>query len=397
MPKINPGIMKWARETSKLTIEEAVEKLGIKDARGIVAIDRLKVLESGSKNPTRPMIKKMAKLYHRPLITFYMSFPPRKGDRGEDFRTLPDFYSEFEDALLDVLIRDVKARQSMVRAIMEDEEDVIPLEFVGSAKVTDGIDSLLSVVENVLNLTKREYRKKSSPEEAFNLMREKAEDVGIFVLLIGNLGSYHTAIDLELFRGFSLSDDLAPFIIINDQDAYAAWSFTLLHELVHICLGQTGISGARAEKGIEQFCNDVAGEFLLPEAELDEIAVNDNTSFEEAVQIISKYAYEYNISSTMVSYKLFRYKRIDYDRWEQLRLKFINLWGKSKETRRIKAKQKKGGPSYYVLKQHRVGKALINFVGNMIDAGMITPTKASKVLGVKAKNVQSLVEVVRYS
>jgi len=39
--------------------------------------------------------------------------------------------------------------------------------------------------------------------------------VGIFVLLIGDLGSYHTAFDLEVFRGFALSDDIAPFIIIK--------------------------------------------------------------------------------------------------------------------------------------------------------------------------------------
>jgi Zn-dependent peptidase ImmA (M78 family) len=35
--------------------------------------------------------------------------------------------------------------------------------------------------------------------------------------------------------------------------------------MVHIWLGQTGISNNVYEKGIEQFCNDVAWEFLLPQ------------------------------------------------------------------------------------------------------------------------------------
>jgi hypothetical protein len=35
-----------------------------------------------------------------------------------------------------------------------------------------------------------------------------------------------------VFRGFAPADDLAPFIVINDNDP--AHSFTLLHELVHI-------------------------------------------------------------------------------------------------------------------------------------------------------------------
>ncbi|MBN2185602.1 MAG: ImmA/IrrE family metallo-endopeptidase [Candidatus Krumholzibacteriota bacterium] len=397
MPNVNPNIIKWARETSKLSINEAVEKLGIKDARGVSAEDRLKALESGAENPSRPMLKKMAKAYHRPLVVFYMSSPPRKGDRGEDFRSLPDVYSEFEDALLDVLIRDIKARQSIVRAILEDEEDISPLQYVGASKISDGRASLLEMVESVLEFDKQEFRKQKGPEQAFNLLREKAENAGLFVLLIGNLGSYHTAINLELFRGFSLADDLAPFIVINDQDAYAAWTFTLIHELVHILLGQTGVSGAKTDNRIEKFCDDVAGEFLLSDEEISAITISDDWPIEDTIQMIGRFAYEHNVSSTMVAYKLFRSDRISYERWERLRHEFRSLWQKSKETRRIKARQSKDGPSYYVVKQHRVGKALINFIGNMIDAGMITSTKASKVLGVKAKNVQPLIEAVRFS
>ena len=44
MPRINPEILVWARETAGLTPEEAVKKLGIADAHGVVAIDRLAAL-----------------------------------------------------------------------------------------------------------------------------------------------------------------------------------------------------------------------------------------------------------------------------------------------------------------------------------------------------------------
>jgi len=73
--------------------------------------------------PSRPLLVKMAKQYRRPLLVFYMSKPPRKGDRGSDFRTLPEDYSTVENALLDALIRDVAARQSMVRATLEEQEE----------------------------------------------------------------------------------------------------------------------------------------------------------------------------------------------------------------------------------------------------------------------------------
>ena len=98
MPAVNPTIIKWARETAGLTIDEAVRKLGINDTKVSRAADRLAELESGAKPPTRPMLVKMAKQYRRPLLTFYLSDVPRKGDRGQDFRTLPEGHDSGADA-----------------------------------------------------------------------------------------------------------------------------------------------------------------------------------------------------------------------------------------------------------------------------------------------------------
>ena len=62
--------------------------------------------------------------------------------------------------------------------------------------------------------------------------------------LAGDLGSYHTELSADVFRGFAISDKVAPFIVINDKDARAARSFTLVHELAHIWLDESGVSGA---------------------------------------------------------------------------------------------------------------------------------------------------------
>ncbi len=115
------------------------------------------------------------------------------------------------------------------------------------------------------------------------LLRSKVEAVGIFVLLIGNLGSHHTAISVEAFRGFALADTVAPFIVINDQDAAVAWSFTLLHELAHLWLGKTGVSGRRPDAQIEKFCNDVAALILLPQHELPAIGITNSMDKSEVV------------------------------------------------------------------------------------------------------------------
>ena len=393
MPKVNPDIMRWARETAGLTIEEAAKKIDLHEARGVSAVNRLVALESGDDEPTRSLLTKMAKQYRRPLLTFYMTAPPRKGDRGQDFRTLPEDYSDTDEALLDALIRDVKARQGMVRAMLEDEEETEPLPFVGSMKMSQGKFAVLSSIQKILPFDRAEFYAQSSPSDAFRLLRNRVESVGIFVLLIGNLGSYHTAIDLETFRGFALADEIAPFVIINDQDAGQAWSFTLLHELVHIWLGQTGVSGLRAERSIEKFCNDIASEFLLPTSDIKQLNIDDKTDTHSAQTQISEFAFEKNLSASMVVYKLYRMGTIDFDKWKLISQNFRKMWIDQRNERRIKAhEEKRNLPIYYPYRRRSVGQALIKLVSSMLHAGEITTLKAGKILGIKAQNVQNLLD-----
>ena len=40
-----------------------------------------------------------------------------------------------------------------------------------------------------------------------------------------------------------------------------------------------------------------------------------------------------------------------------------------------------GGPNYYIVRRHRLGAALLNFVARNMSEGVLTPTRASKLLG----------------
>ena len=392
MPQVNCEILSWARETAGLTPEEAVRKLDIREARGVSAVERLAALEAGDDTPTRPMLVKMAKHYRRPLLVFYMSAPPRKGDRGQDFRTLPMGRSTATDVFLDVLIRGIRARQSMVKAVLEDADEAEPLPFVGSSVMSEGVPNILASIRETLGVDLADFRSKADSGDAFALLRAGAEAAGVFVLLISNLGSHHTTIDLETFRGFALADEVAPFVIINDQDAKPAWSFTLLHELAHIWLGVTGVSGENAEVAVEAFCNEVAGKFLLPEDELDQLSVNDATNFDTAQARISEFAGERNLSRSMVAYKLYRAGMIGRAKWQHLNTAFREQWLQARADRRERSRDQDSGPNYYVVRQHRVGTALINLVRRMVTAGDLTTSKAGKVLGVKPKNVHTLID-----
>ncbi|MFL6605753.1 MAG: ImmA/IrrE family metallo-endopeptidase [Steroidobacteraceae bacterium] len=384
MPAVNQKILKWARETSGMTLEEAAKALDI------TRPERLEALEAGTEHPSRPVLLKMAKEYRRPLLTFYLSHPPRRGDRGQDFRTLPPDRSVEHDADLDALIRDLKGRQSLVRSIIEEEDEPSPLRFIGSRKLSDGVTAVVRDIEKLLRIDLAHYRSKKDYNDAFAYLRERAEASGIFVLLVGNLGTHHSAIPVSMFRGFAIADRIAPFVVINDQDAHPAWTFTLLHEIAHLFLGATGISGARAEKDIERFCNDVAGEFLVPTEELAQLQVNDNTKQPIAIERITEFAKERFLSRAMVAYKLFRGRRINRETWKALDGAFHQMWLAEREKYKAQARRAETGPSYYVVRRHRVGKALLNLVSRTMDAGNLTPVKAAKVLGVKPRSVYPL-------
>lgn len=388
MPAVNPEILTWARETSGLSLDDAARKLQIA-AGG----ERLAEYEAGSREPTRPMLVRMAKTYRRPLVAFYFSAPPAKGDRGEDFRNLPQQHTDIEP-LVDAVLRDVRARQAMVRSVMEEEEVAVPLPFVGSMSMADGVGPVLASIRETVGIDRTEFRSQGSAQAAFGYLRTKIEESGVFVLLIGNLGSHHTNIDVSAFRGFALADPVAPFVVINDQDARAAWSFTLLHELAHLWVGASGISGSYGESALEKFCNDVASEFLLPAIELPALDVSDQISRDQQIDLITRFARERLISRSMLAYRMFRAGRISRFDWTELAATFREQWQTQRTEQRDRNRERPGGPDYYVVRRHKLGAALLQLVDRTVTEGLLTPTKAGKVLGVKARNVAPLLSAI---
>lgn len=395
MPKVNPDILRWARETAGLSPDEAVKKLDIKEARGVPPLERLEALEQGEVAPTRATLVKMAKHYRRPLLTFYLSERPRRGDRGKDFRTLPDTVDLTDTALVDVVIRNIRARQSIVRNMLADEDEAEPIPFIGSRDMKDGVGVVVRSIRESLSFDLQVYYQKRTIDEAFAYLRGRSEEAGVFVLLVDNLGSYHTTISVEAFRGFALADNVAPFIAINANDSKGAWCFTLVHELAHLWLGATGVSGFATEMRIEQFCNDVASEFLVPKSEIGAFQIGAQTDLEGNKNLISAFAARRNVSSTMIAYKLYRADVLTYDAFERLKSAYRKDFLKNKQSERIKNREKEGGPTYQILRKHRAGTALIRLVERMMYSGALTTTKAGLVLGVRAKNVQGLVEAAR--
>ena len=379
MPRIVPEVLVWARETAGLSIEAAAKKLG-------VSARRLTEFEAGQREPTRNQIVAMAKQYHRPLVAFYLRKRPNESERPRDFRTLPEHPPPGSEALLSALIRDVASRQYLIKSALEELEENRILPFVNSIRMADGIDTAVTSLRDLLGVTRDEFRAQRTAGEAFSILRSGAERAGIFVLLMGNLGTHHTDIDVKFFRGFALADTVAPLVVVNEKDSRSAWSFTLLHELVHILLGETGISGYNGNAEVEKFCDFAAARFLLDPAELAVIDLRDNPSVGALSDRISVFSTTRNVSRKMVAYNLLQANRISNVVYQQLSASFD-----AERIRRKEDDDAEGGPSYYVVRRHRLGSGLINLVDRMISSGVLSTPKAGLVLGVKPTAVYQLI------
>jgi Zn-dependent peptidase ImmA (M78 family) len=159
--------------------------------------------------------------------------------------------------------------------------------------------------------------------------------------------------------------------------------------MAHLWLGATGVSGANIESRIEAYCNDVAGEILLPAEEIRGLANLRGATLAQVVETVSTFASDRNISRTMVAYRLLRAGVITDGTWREVADQLRQEWLASR--RKVEQEGDSGGPSYYVVKRHRLGNALLDIIRRSLGEGNITYTKAAQVLGVKPRNVDPLV------
>jgi len=159
-------------------------------------------------------------------------------------------------------------RQEWYRDFARSERES-PLSFVGSATVTSSVETTGAIMRHALGFDIEERRRIPTWTDALRLFIGQADEAGIMVMCSGVVLNNNTRrLDPEEFRGFALSDSLAPLVFINGADTKAAQMFTLAHELAHIWLGQSAVSDTQAslvpDHHVERWCNNVAAEFLVP-------------------------------------------------------------------------------------------------------------------------------------
>ena len=132
----------------------------------------------------------------------------------------------------------------------------------------------------------------------------------------------------------------------------------------------------------------LASEFLLPAVDFEDFQLS-NFEFENINDEIAHYAFSQKISSSHISYRLYRRGDIDKGLWTRLRDFYRQQWHDEREKERAKTRQQESGPSYYVVRRHKLG-ALVSLVQRLTYSGALTTTKAGMLLGVRPLKVHRL-------
>ncbi|MCB0596495.1 MAG: ImmA/IrrE family metallo-endopeptidase [Lewinellaceae bacterium] len=261
---ITGGILTWARERAGIAVDSLSASVGVKPE---VIVD----WESGKKYPTFNQAQTLAKKLLIPFGYLFLSEPPTEVPQITDLRTVRNeernkFSLEFQDVLNDALRKQNWYREQILL------EGAQPLSFIGRFSINDRVEDVARNIQDTLGIDQGFRNSCISWEDFLTKFIERAESRGVLVLRNGVVrNNNRRKLSVQEFRGFVLSDQIAPLIFINNNDAQAAKIFTLAHELAHLWIGESGVSnidpGRKADtpiSSIEKFCNQVAAEVLVP-------------------------------------------------------------------------------------------------------------------------------------
>lgn len=378
---ITPKILKWARESARMSEEAAASKVSI-------TVDKLKEWENGESQPTIRQAETLAKAYRRPFALFFLPDIPR------DFQPLQDFRKKDAKPLSTgsiFIIREIQQKQAWIKDVYEENKET-PLSFVGRFDLQSNPITVANDILATLEIDPSNYKKDNPIAEWI----EKAESKGIFISRTSFIHS-RLKLDSDELQGFSIADKYAPFVFVNSDDWNAPQLFTLVHELAHIWIAASGISNEIEPEikhkdklhPVELFCNEVAANALMPNNLMRALS---KSTFETSHNLF-KASKELGISSFAFLFRALSLNIVSLDSYRKLKreadIDFKNFLLKEEE-KKIKQKQQKGGPDYYRLLVNKNSHLFTQVVMDAFRGGAIEPTQASSLLNTQINNFSKL-------
>jgi Zn-dependent peptidase ImmA (M78 family)/transcriptional regulator with XRE-family HTH domain len=380
---ITPNVLKWARESARMTEESAAAKVS-------VTIEKLKEWEAGTSQPTIRQAQKLAKSYKRPFALFFLPDIPR------DFQPLQDFRKSGSKALTTssiFIIREIQQKQAWISEVyLENQEE--KLAYVGRFNINDNPQEVANDILSTLKINPPFYKSDNPIKEWI----DAAETNGIFISRASFIHS-RLKLDSEELQGFAIADPHAPFVFVNSDDWNAPQLFTLVHELAHIWIAETGISNEvepdlkQKDKfhPVELFCNEVAANALMPK----EVVLGYDTSSFQSSKDVFKNAKQLGVSSFALLVRALNLNIISISTYQKLKkqadIDFAEYLRKEAEKKaKQKNRERPGGPNYFLLQLNRNSRLFTQTILDAFRGGYIEPTLASNLLNVQVNKFQRL-------
>ncbi|GAB4398094.1 MAG: XRE family transcriptional regulator [Anaerolineales bacterium] len=377
--KINPRMLRWARERIGLSIHDTAKKIGLQDK-----MSRLADWEQGNQFPTLRQAQKLARVLHIPFGYLFLSQPPEMTLPIADFRmTAVDVSGNFSPELEDVLNDAFRKRDWLrERRIQENQS---PLPFIGKFTQDASYQVICESIRETLDLPTPSARDVNSSDEHLRFLVKQAEQAGILVLQSGCVGNNtHRTLSVKEFRGFALADSYAPLIFLNAKDSRNGRVFTFAHELGHLWTGTSGVSDPNLsldEKNvleIEQLCNQVAAELLVPAQIIESLWKNHN---------YHELAKKFCVSTLVIlirGYKLGLLPKQQFQTLYAEATKEIYL-ANEQDTRAP-------GGDFYRTFQNRNGRLLLNETAQALREGKLLYTEAAHLLNTSINTLDNALQ-----
>lgn len=257
---VKPELLSWARKTAGFELTQAAKKAQ-------VSVDRLEAWESGQSRPTMTQLRKLGRLYRRPIALFYLPEPPDDVQEMHDFRRLPGKVAGVQSPELRFEVRRAQSRRESALDLYSVVGGSPPQFSLGASQSHDP-EQVGTAIRESIGVRHEDQVRWAPGYGAFNEWRAALENSGVLVFQA-------TDVAVSEVRGFSISETPLPAIVVNIKDSPRGRTFSMLHELCHIMLHKGGLCDLyedterpQEEQRVEVFCNHVAGAALVPQEHL---------------------------------------------------------------------------------------------------------------------------------
>lgn len=382
---VDSRILVWARRNAALGVEEAARKIDVKP-------ERLAAWERNESRPTVNQLLNLAKAYRVSFAVFYLPKPPKDFQPMKDFRRLPGQPARAESPEIRLEVRRARNRREIALELFRLMEGGPP-EFSAKARLSDDPEKLATRIRGLLGLSLEDQTRFRDDYAAFRRWRSAFEKAGVLVFQARH-------VDLAEMRGFSISDRPLPAVVVNIAErALAARVFTMLHELVHIMLGDGGVcdlseaDGASARGDVEVFCNRTAGAILVPKDHLlsQDLVAARKVRADWRDDEILELARRYRASREVVLRRLLTFGRTTATFYEAKTAE----WRRKAKRREQPPGEKGRGPAPYRVEVSAAGDLFVRLVLDSYHHGDITSSDVSDYLNVKLQHLDWIESCVR--